>query len=514
MSSARIAKNTAALFVRQIFILGINLYTIRALISALGIDDFGLNNVITSVVTIASFVTGALGMISQRYLAFSIGQGDEQSQKRYHDACLFLCIFVSAIVLAGLETIGAWFVSAHLVVPQERLLAAQLLFQFAVATFIIGIFSSFYSSIILAHEDMHIFALFSVAGAVLRLTAVLMLGIFSTDVLVTYGALLAIVSFFMMLAGWFFCSRRYVECQIGPISCKISTLREMLSFSGWTIFGQITTISRNQAVTILINQTFNPATVAARALSVSISTQVLTFSSNFSAALHPPIIKAYSAGDTEQMFNLIYFGSKLSFFLSLMVTLPIIATAPGILTFWLQTYPDETVLFTRLALLENTILAISLPLMTAVRAAGKMKLYELSLGSLQLLVLILSWLLVKSGYPAYSVYLVAIGINLAMFVARLFIASSLTGLPAIVYLRTVVLPILLVTVVSSICTLAIVYIAPGVEHLTPNLTTVGATVLLVVLPGLVIFLIGLTSIERHKLNSLIRRRLAKAGTRR
>lgn len=513
MNSVKLAKNTAALFTRQIIILAINLYSVRVLLAAVGVDDFALYNVILSVVMIGSFLPGALGMIIQRYFSFAMGGGDGAALKRVHDAGLILCAGVTLFIILGLETAGTWFVARGLVVDPERLFAAQVLFQLTVLSFVIANFSGFYSSIVMAHEDMHVFALFSVFEAILRLGAVMAIGLVVGDGVIVYGLLLCVVSVAMTAAYWAFCARRYEECRPGRIGLEVSTLREMLGFAGWTVFGQITTICRNQAVTILINQAFNPATVAARALATSVSAQVMTFSTNFSVALHPPIIKAHAAGEKAQMFGMIFTGSKITFFLVWMATLPIMSVMPGILSLWLGTYPDETVLFIRLGLIENAITAISFPLMTVVRATGRMRLYEITLGALQLLVLLFSWILVLAGYPAFSVYLVAIVVNLVMFAVRLAIASRLTGLPVAAYLQAVLVPILLVVVVSSGLILAILYLAPSVVDLSPVPGALAAAALIGLLPPSVIYALGLSSSERRNLNAIIRGRLAKFGAR-
>lgn len=513
VTSGRLARNTVALFARQLLIVAINLYTIRVILAGLGIDDFALFNVIVNVVAIGSFLPGALGMITQRNVAFAIGEGrgDRAALKRVHDASLLLCVAVSVLAVVALETVGGWFVAYHLVVPSGKLDAAQMLFQLSIVTFVAGNFSGFYASLIMANEDMHVFAIFSVIDAFLRLGAALAIDLFSSEHLVAYGWMLAGISLGVMGAYWLFCSRRYPECRLARFAIEIATLREMLGFAGWTLFGQISTISRNQAVTILINQAFNPSVVAARAIAVSVSTQALVFCTNFSAALHPPIIKAHAAGEREQMFSLVFMGSRMAFFLMWLITLPLLAVMPWILGAWLGDYPEETILLTRLALIENAITAVSLTLMTAVRATGQMRLYELSLGLLQAMVLLLSWLLVRSGYPAYSVYLVAIAINLAMFAVRLAIASNKTGLPIGAFLRQVGLPVLLVGGASSGLVLAVLGVAPGIQDLEFSVSSLAGAALICLLPVGIVYALGLSGEERRLIHAMVRRRQAFPG---
>jgi len=513
MSSGKVAMNTAALFARQAAILLINLYSIRILLSGLGIDDFALFSVIANIVALGSFLPGALGMITQRYFSFEIGKGEDGGLKRIHDASLVLCIGVTLVVVLALETAGVWFVANHLVVDPARSSAAHTLFQLTIFSFVAANLTGFYSSVIMAHEDMHVFALLSVLDALLRLGAVLSLGVLGGDKLIVYGFLLCGVSATILTAFWILCGRRYEECRPRWFRFEIGTLREMVGFAGWTLFGQVTTVSRNQAVTILINQAFNPATVAARALAASVSSQVLTFSGNFSAAIHPPIIKAHAAGEKKHMFDMIFTGSKITFLLVWVATLPTMAVLPGILKLWLGAYPPDTVLFVRLGLIENAVMAVSLPLMTAVRATGRMRLYETSLGSLQLLIFALSWLLVKAGQPAYFVYLVAITINVVMFAVRLAIVKHLTGLSVTDYLRAVLLPLLLVVAVSTLLVMGVLRLAPSASDLPIAAGPLGAAALICLLPLAVAYAIGLSGGEHRALNGMIRGRMAGLGSR-
>lgn len=241
MNSGRVAKNTIAMFLRQFLILGVNLYTVRVLLATLGVNDFALLNVIINLVAIGSFLQTSLQMITQRFFAFAIGKdrGDATSLdalKRVHNASLLLCLVISISVLVVLETVGTWFVGHQLVVPPGRLAAAQSLFQLSIIAFLASNLTSFYSSVILANEEMHLFALFSVIEAVLRLGAASMIGTLPGDGLISYGLLLALVALSMVVGYWVYCSRSYPECRTVSFRLDRTMLREMLSFASWTIF--------------------------------------------------------------------------------------------------------------------------------------------------------------------------------------------------------------------------------------------------------------------------------------
>lgn len=497
------------MFVRQIVLVLISLYTVRLLLHGLGINNYGILNATLSVAMLLSFVTGSIGMITLRYLAFAIGEGSQVNIKRYYDTCLFLTIVSSVLIFALLETAGLWFVSKRMNIEPARYEAVMLLYQMLVLHVAVGTMTTFHSHVILAHEDMHVFAIFSVLGGLLRLGAAFSMAYFSSDTLVAYGLLLLASALAVMIAQWAYCAHQYEECAFGRVSIDFITLREMVSFTRWTIFGQFTTVCRTQAITLLINQTFSPATVAARALSFTIYSQVQTFSQNFTSALNPPITKAYASGNCAQTFTFIILGSKLAFFLSWIVTLPLIALLPGILNIWLGAYPEETILFTRLALVESLILSISFPLMTAIRAVGDMRAYELMLGGLQILVLILSWLLIRAGYPAYYIFIVAILINIVMFLVRLWLAKRLIGLDTLVYLWSVVRPVGVTVAASAAVVVALMMMAPSSLVLaisSKSLLAVGAIILSA---PVCIFIFGLSHEERRALNTVIRARFGR-----
>lgn len=511
MSSSRIAKNTAALFARQLVVVAINLYTVRVLLDVLGLDDFALYNVVLNVVLLASFLTAALTMIVQRYFSFVIGKTDvdqgTEALNRVYDTSLIFCALAIVMAVIGLEIAGIWFISNHLVVAEIRQSAVGILFQLLILYFVANTLVSFYSAIVLAREDMHVFAVVSVTNAVLRLAAAAFTGVLGPDRIITYGALFCASAVLTFALYYIWCVRKYQECRPRAPKLEVASLMDMLSFSGWTIFGQVTTVCRSQAVTILINQSFNPATVAARALAVSVAAQVLTFSNNFTMALHPPIIKAHAAAQSERLFELIFTGSKITFFLVWIATLPLVALMPGVLSIWLGDFPEDTVIFTRLALIENAIMAISFPLMTAVRATGRVRTYELALGSLQVLVLLLSYVSIKLGYSAVSVYVVAIVVNLIMFVVRLIIVRGLTQLSILSYAKIVLVPVVLVVGTTSVMTAAILKLTAGYPH--SSAVPIIAVLAILGLPVVVIVALGLSAADRQTLFGMIQRKFFK-----
>lgn len=435
--------------------MGVSLYTVRVVLDVLGVEDYGIYSVIGGMVSMLTFLSGSMASATRRFFSFALGAGDPVRLKRIYTVNLVIYGGIAVIALIFFETVGLWFVNNWLDLPPDRFEAARTLYNYSVFTFVIGIFTSPFMAIIIAHEDMHFYAYISVIDALLRLAAVFLLTYISGDKLALYGALVLGVALLKACAFIAACLLKYEECRLKDFSWDGAMLREILGFTGWTLFGQVSSVARNQAVTILLNQSFNPFVVAARAVSTNVATQILTFSRNFTTGLYPPIIKHYAAGEKTEMFALIFTGSKISFFLMWVITLPLLLEMKTVLTVWLTDPPENAIVFTRLALIEVLIQSVSSPLATAARAPGKMMMYELSLGSIQLGIFVVSWIVLKIGAQPYSVFVVAIIANLLMFYVRLVLLRGMIQLSIKQFMRQAAAPILSVLLVSSLVALAV-----------------------------------------------------------
>ena len=440
------------LYFRQIIILLVSLYTVRVVLDVLGVEDYGIYNVVAGIVTLFSFLSGTMASATQRFFSFALGRNDSEQLKKIFSVNIVIYTGIAIVAVLLLETIGLWFVNEQLEVPPARFDAARFIYHFAIFTFISTILTSPFMAIIIAHEDMQIYAYVSIIEAILKLGVVFLLMYIQADKLELYGVLLFIVSLINALIYISIALRKYDECQFRKFYWDKGLVREILGFTGWTLFGQVTTVVRNQAVTILINQVFNPVVVASRAVALSISGHIGVFASNFNTSLYPPIIKSYSSNSKNEMFSLIFNGSKLTFFLMWIIALPLLLEMEMILNIWLKNVPPDAVLFTQLSIIESLILSLSLPLTTAARAPGKMRTYELTLGIIQLSIFVISWIILKIGYPAHSVFVVAIVVNIVMFFVRLVIVSNLIDLSKKGFIVKVVLPVLGVIILSTLPT--------------------------------------------------------------
>ncbi|WP_237134322.1 MATE family efflux transporter [Pseudohongiella sp. O18] len=457
----RIAKNTLLLYFRQLLILFVSLYTVRVVLDVLGIENYGLFSVVAGLIALSGFLSGSLASATQRFFSYALGKKDKDALKKTFTTNILLYVMISIVAVIVLETAGLWFVNNQLEVPQQRIDEVRTLYQYSIIGFVASIFTSPFIAILIAHEDMRIYAYTSIVDVCVKLGVVFLLEYLPGDKLPLYGLLLACVACANAIVYILICLYKYEECQIKEFHWDSKLIKEILGFTSWTVFGQFTSVIRTHAVTVLLNQSFNPIVVASRTIAINVASRINLFSSNFNTGLYPPIVKSYAAGNIQDMFSLVSNGSKITFFLLWLFALPMIVEMDYILGIWLAEVPDHAVLFTQLALIESIIMSLSLPLTTAARATGKMRLYEVSLGSIQIGLFLTAWLVLTYGAPAYSVFLVAISANVLMFVVRLYIVERITGLSMRRYLITVLVPVAGIVLTTLLPVVTLSYFWPG-----------------------------------------------------
>jgi len=461
-TTKRIAKNTLMLYFRQILIMIVSLYTVRVVLNTLGAEDYGIYNVVAGVVTMFSFLSSSMATASQRYFSFALGENNEDKLNKTFSTNLIIYILIALIAFVLLESVGTWFINNKLKVPNERFDAACWIFHLSIITFIFSVITSPFMAIIIAHEDMQIYAYVSIVEVFMKLLIVFLLNFIAWDKLKLYSCLLCCIGLINMSIYIFICKKKYKECQFKYFYWDKNLFKETLNFTGWTLFGSVSSVVRSQAVTILINQVFNPLVVTARSIATQVSNHINVFSSGFNTSLYPPIVKSYALGNKTEMHRLIFIGCKMTFFLLWIFALPLFLEMDLVLSIWLKTPPQSSILFTRLALIEVLINAISLPIMTAARAPGKMRTYELSLGSIQFLIFAVDYVLFKHFHmQAYVVFIVAAIGNTVMFLLRLVIVRGLIALSLKKFLSNVLIPVLGVMLFSFIPSFGFAKILPS-----------------------------------------------------
>ena len=440
-TSKRIAKNTLMLYFRQILIMIVSLYTVRVVLNTLGAEDYGIYNVVAGVVTMFSFLSSSMATASQRFFSFALGQNDSESLKKYFSMSFTIYCLIALVVLILAETVGLWFVTQKLVIPCERQNAAFCIYQASIFSMICTILTAPFMASIIAHEDMNIYAYVSIIEVVLKLGIVFLLPLFAIDKLIFYGLLMAGVVFVNTAIYRTICVKKYVECKFSFFWEK-SLFKELVSYTGWNMFGSAVGVFKNQIVNIILNQFFNPVVNAARGIAAQVNSAVNSFAQNFSTAVRPQIIKNYASGEKEKMLQLMFRSCKATFLLMFVFALPLILEMPYVLKLWLKNVPEYAVLFTILALIDALIDTISYPLMATAQATGKIKLYQAVVGGVLLLNAPIAFVVLKLGAPAFSVFIVSISVTSLAFIVRLCILKKLINFSFWNFIWKVFIPII------------------------------------------------------------------------
>lgn len=445
----RIAKNTAVLYLRMLVMMFISFFTARITLNALGVDDYGINNVVGGLVSMFSLLSSSLSSATSRFMTFGLGQGDLNNLKKIFSTAINIHVVLSVIVVIAIETVGIWFLNNKMTIPTDRLYAANWVLQCSVVSFAIGLLSVPYNSAIIAHEKMSAFAYMTIFDAVSRLIVIFSIYYYRGDKLILLAILLMLQSSIRQAIYWIYCKRKFMEC-VYVYGWDKQMGKKIFSFAGWTFIGCTAGLMKNQGVNILINLFTSPAVNAARGIAMQVNSITGQFIGGFMTALNPQIIKDYAAGELEQMHKLIYNGTRLSYYLFMFLSIPIFLEIESILYVWLGQVPEHTVLFTRLVVILSLAEIISNALITAQVATGDIKKYQLVVGGILLLNLPVSYVLLKLGFFPEVTIIVAIVISQICMIARLWFLRAMIKLPARFFLQKVYFNVLLVTFISVI----------------------------------------------------------------
>lgn len=491
------------LYIRMLLIMGVSLYTSRIVLNALGVEDFGIYNVVGGFVTMFGFLNGSMASATQRFLSFEIGKKNDKQLNNVFSMSVNIHFVIALVILVLAETVGLWFVNTQLTIPTERMEAAQWVYQFSILTFLVGVLSVPYNAAIIAHERMKVFAWVSIFEVSLKLLLVFLLLWVSYDKLKLYAILMFAVAVIIRLIYGMYCSRNFPESKFRWFWDQ-DLFKTIASYAGWNLWGSAALTLYGTGVNILLNIFFGPTVNAARAIAYQVKGAVNRFVQNFQMAMNPQIIKSYASNDLKYMHQLIFQGAKYSFFLLFALSLPILLETEIILRLWLKIVPEYTVIFTQLVIINILIDCISGPLMTAAQASGKIKLYQAVVGGLLLLNLPLSYGFLKLGFTPEVTLYVSILISLVALFARLKIISPLVDLSISGYLKNVVLRIMPVAIVACAAPFSLRYFLDEGFY---RLAIVGLISLASVAPA--IYLLGLTRVEQIFMRGKIKQLLLK-----
>lgn len=450
LDNKRIAKNTLMLYFRMLLLLFISLYTSRVILRELGVDDYGIYNVVGGIIVILSFLNGAMASGTQRFLNVEMGRRAQDAVNKIFVTSQQIHFFVAFCVLVIAESVGLYFLNNYMNIPEERMNAANWVYQLSVFSAIFGIFSVPYNATIISHEKMSAFAYISIVEALLKFCVALALIWSPFDKLIFYSILIMLIGIINCGIYAYYGFTNFEECKHFTFKIDKPIMKQMLSFSGWTVFGNLGYILHTQGIAIVINLFFSVAINAAQGIANQVNGIVAQFTNNFLVALNPQVVKTYAAKEYDQMHNLIIRGCKMAFCLMSFFVIPLFLEAPTVLHAWLGIVPDYAVIFMRLVLLISLVNSFSSLLATSKGATGDIKKYQITLTLVGALHIPLAWIAFEFGAgPEYSMYVYLV-IVIVLQALRIWFVCKSVFLDIRLYLKNVLFRCIAVFVVSSI----------------------------------------------------------------
>lgn len=475
----------------------VSLYTSRVVLNTLGVEDYGVYNVVGGVIAMFAFLNTAMSSATQRYITFALGKKDKRRLNVVFNTSMLIHTLISLLVLFLGETVGLWFVLNKLVVPEGREVAVMYVYQCSILTSLIGVMSVPYNADIIANERMSAFAYISVLEVILKLLIVFVLVLIPADKLIVYAILVVFVQLFIRYIYVKYCSKHFEESKIQRTIDK-PLLKEMASFAGWSFFGNFACVLYGQGVNMLLNVFFGPVVNAARGIAVQVQGAIQQFAGSFQMAINPQITKKYAFGDLQQVHSLMFRSSRFSFYLLFFLILPVFLETNYVLTLWLKIVPDDTVIFTQIMLSIVLLNPFSSPLTIANQATGKIKIYQVVVGTTLMSILPISYVVLKFGAPAHSVFIVHFIIESVAILLRIVMLKKLIDLSVLDYIKNIYVRVCIVLCLSPILPY---YVRSLMAEGFFRFITVGF--LCVISVTLIVYILGLTKGERVLINSKI-----------
>ena len=485
----RIAKNTLMLYMRMFLVMGVSLFTSREILRILGVEDFGIYNVVAGIVVLFSFINAAMTASTQRFLNFELGRGNTDEARKIFAASLNIYISIVIVFIILAETVGLWFLNKYINIPPGRMSAANWVYQATIVATALSFVRTPYNAAIIAYERMSFYAYTSIVEVVLKLVIIYILSVF-TDKLIGYGWLLSAITLIMLIIYVAFCRKAFIICRGHTFEYDQRRYLSLISFSGWSLFGSLANVGASQGVNILLNIFLGVAVNAAIGVANQVNAAVYSFVSNFQTAFAPQIVKTYASGLKETFLQLLNNTARYSFLLLFVISYPIFMECEYILSLWLVDVPALAPTFTRLILLANMFDALSGPLWCAVQATGKIKVYQLIVSVLFISTLPLCYVALRAGLTASMVFGIKVLISAAIYVFRFLYVRQQLNVSLRHFITTVMSRIALIVAVSAGVGVAINWYNPN-DVICIALYVFSATVLSVI--------IGLNQYERKQI---------------
>lgn len=499
VNTKKIAQNTLLLYIRMLLLLVVSLYTSRVILKVLGIDDYGIYNLIAGFVTFLTFISNSLVSAMQRYFNVALGKNDLQNYRDVFSMSINILVLFSCLILILGETVGLWFVMKHLNIPPNRYEASIIVYQFSLLTFVANTLRTPFHASIIAHERMSFYAYISLAEVFLRLGMVFLLTIMPEDHLIMYSIVYLFVIVLVNAIYMIYCRNKFQVCSYKYKKDK-ELFKDLLNFSGWSLMGQASVVVKNQGEAIFINKFFSVAANAAMGVATQVAGALELFVSNFQTAFNPQLIQSYASKDLDIHKKLLFRASKFSYFLLLIFLIPVVTHIDFILNLWLAEVPKYTNYFVAFILISYLFNAISTPFVTSLFATGAIKRYQISLGIIFLSGLTIVYFALFFGAEPYSVSIVAIFIQMVLLVFRLYFTHRHIGFSYRQFGAEVLVPVVMVTILSIIPSIIL-------KGLSTNIWQgVLSIIIEMACTGLLILFLGMSNSERNYIIKTIKQR--------
>lgn len=478
----------------MIIVMVINLYTVRVVLNSLGVQDYGIFNVIAGVVSMLSCVTNVLSTATQRFYSFFWGENKIDRLKYVFTASCNIYIILSILILIIGESVGLWFVNSQLTIPENRIYAANCIYQLSLVSFILSIFQCPFSAAVIAHEDMGIFALVNLFECFLKFITALLISCITYDKLIYYGTTLMVIPLCSLIFWGYWGIHRYSECRYTP-NKDIILFRDILSYSGWNLFASFASIGMNQIINILINIFYGPIANAARAISMQINSALNTFCSCYIMALRPPMIKTYASNDYEYLNRLFLISNKLVYYSLLIVIIPLYIKMNVVIHLWLKTNDAMIISFSKLILIYVLIMVMNNPISIIMQASGKVKEYFVPVETFTIICPLIVYILYIHKFPVESAYWAMIVAAVASHIVRIIcLKKYVSQIDIHDYLVGFISPALIITIVLY-CTS--IKIAELLDNSIFSVSILFVIVAVVFIP--LVCIIGISTNERKML---------------
>ena len=489
------------MYIRMAFSMLVGLYTSRVVLQVLGVEDFGLYNVIGGIISLFTVLNAALVNTTSRFITVSLAKGDAQDTRQIFNMALLLHFFVGLLIVVLGETAGLWYLHNKLVIPEGREIAAEWLYQFTIVSAFFSTINVPYNASIIAHEKINVYAIIQILDVVLKLVIVFLLRVAPFDQLIFYALLVLLVTIFNVSVNFIYCHRKFAEVKF-LLYWSWKTFREILKFIGWALVGNFSNMFYTQGINLMLNAFCGPAVNAARGIAVQVESVVRQFANNVQTAVNPQILKSYAVKEMERMYNLITASSRLCFYLLFIISLPIFIETDFILTLWLGTVPDHTVNFVRIILMSVLLDAFVNPMFTANLASGKLAIYHGTLAVLMYSFMFITYFTIKSTRIPETVFLCYLAASIIGYVMKIFIMNYQIGLKPGVYVKRALFPVIAVIIASVIAPLTVHHFL--VEGWVDFLVT---TTVAVISVAVAVYLFGVTKGERDFAMSFVKNKL-------